>query len=363
MTLLLVLACAGPPGGADSQGPETEAPVCEPTSGEVCVVAGTFASALGEERVPATVAHLYFPHDVTIRADGVAFLSDWNNHRIRQFEVGGTIETVAGCSIDGAGPPGPALEYCFNHPMNVAFAPDGIMVVAAWHNHRVVRTDLVAGTVSDWIGDGTGGSTGDGKQASEATQVSKPSSVVYAPDGTLYISDPAALNIRSVDPGGVLHTIAGAGTAGFAGDGGPATEALFDADLGVGAAPATGIDVFDGRIYVADTANHRVRVVDLTSGIIDTLVGDGTTDVLSGPTDVAVGPAGEVYIADQGHSCVRVFHDGLLEDFAGGCGEPGSADGPRLDARFAQPWGVAVDPDGNVWVSDTYNHVVRVVWK
>ena len=362
--MIFFLACAPRPGGDGRDSQPSIAAECEHVSGHVCVVAGTGAAALGAEGVPATESYLYFPHDMTVRSDGVVFLSDWNNHRIRAFTPGGTIETVAGCGMDGDGPPGPALEASFNHPMGIATEGDNGLVIAAWHNHRVVRVDLDSEMLTYWMGDGSGGSGGDGEKASLWTQVAKPSSLTYGPDGTLFISDSGALDIRSVDPEGIVHTVAGTGVLGFSGDGGPATEAQLSNVLGVGAAPASGIDVSDdGRLYVADTGNQRVRVIDLATGIIDTVAGDGTTDVLSNPTDVAVGPDGEVYVADQGHHCIRVLRDGVLDDFAGACGESGSADGDRLDARFDQPWGVDVDGDGNVWVADTFNHVIRVVWR
>jgi DNA-binding beta-propeller fold protein YncE len=129
-------------------------------------------------------------------------------------------------------------------------------------------------------------------------------------------------------------------------------------------------------MYVADTGNHRVRVIDMATGMIDTFAGNGTAAYagdggaakdasLFGPTDLALGPDGELYVADTENSCVRVIEDGVIATFAGTCTEPGFAGdgGAPTDALLSKPYGVSLDEVGNVYIADTYNHRFRVVYK
>lgn len=369
MTLLLLLACDGPSG-------ETGAPPCA-GPGVICTFAGTGTAGLGDEAVAAVDSHLYLPQDLTFGPDGLAYLIDWNAHRIRQVDESGVVRTVAGTGMLGDGPEGPALEAAFNHPTNIAFDPLGRMVIAAWHNSRIERVDLTTWELEFICGDGTRDYAGDGEPAEQA-KLDLPSSVAFDAAGNLYISDMANQRIRRIDGDGIIDTYAGTGEAGFSGDGGPAADAQFHATKGQAAAPANRIAISpDQKLYVADTGNHRVRVIDLATSVIDTLAGNGTPDAsgdggpatgasLFGPTDVAVGPDGEVYVADTENSCVRVVYpDGTIDTFAGRCGTSGyEGDGgdPR-DALLNRPYGVALDPDGNVYVGDAYNHVFRVVYR
>jgi DNA-binding beta-propeller fold protein YncE len=172
---------------------------------------------------------------------------------------------------------------------------------------------------------------------------------------------------------------------GFSGDGGLAMDAQFHATVGQTAGPANKIDVGPDAVYIADTNNHVIRRIDRDTAIIDTVAGIRTCgalgecageDVQGGaagpadevglryPVDVALGPDGALYIADTMNHCVRVIRDGWTETFAGTCGEEGyeGDNGPADSALLSRPEGVMVDGAGHVYIADTYNHVIRVVY-
>lgn len=365
MILILLSACDSPEESVEIS--------CDP--GDICTVAGDGVAGLGREDVPAEESMLYLPQDMAFAPDGTPYLLDWNNHRIRAILADGTIVTAAGDGMIGDGPEGPALDARFNHPTNIAFDPEGRMTMAAWHNSRIERVDFSTGELSFVAGDGTRAYGGDDADATIA-KLDLPSSVAYGADGSLYLSDQANQRIRCVDAAGIIRTVAGNGTAGFSGDGGPAVDAQLYAAIGQAAAPANKITISDDQLlYIADTANHRIRVIDLTTGIIDTVAGTGEPGYAGdggaaldariwGPTDVAVGLGGEVYFTDTENNCVRVIGtDGTIDAFAGQCGGPGfeGDGGPAIDAALDTPYGVAVAPDGDVWIADTYNQRLRVV--
>lgn len=366
---LLLLACTGPQ--------DDTAAACG-GSGTLCTWAGTGMAGLGDEGVPALETNLYLPIDMTFGPDGHGYILDWNNHRIRVVEDDGTTRTLAGTGELGDGPEGPAIDAKFNHPTNIAFDSQGRLLVSAWHNSRIMRIDLTTETLSFVAGDGTRSFGGDGGDPLVA-KLDLPSGIAIDSRDQIFIGDQANQRIRCVTSANEMDTIAGTGTPGFSGDGGPAVEAELHASVGQAASPANRLLVTpdDSRIFFVDTENHRVRTVDLATGIIDTFVGDGSPryagdggDRLSAslyqPTDLALGPDGELYIADTSNSCVRrVDPDGIVSTFAGKCGQTGySGDGGSPeDGLLNRPYGVSLDADGNVYISDTYNQVVRVVYR
>ncbi len=366
---LLLLACSG-------TGDDTAA-ACG-GSGTICTWAGTGMAGLGGEGDPATETNLYLPIDMSFGPDGLGYVLDWNNHRIRRVAEDGTMTTLAGTGELGDGPEGPAIDAKFNHPTNIDFDSYGRMLISAWHNSRIMRIDLTTDQLEFVVGDGTrsfGGDEGD----PEVAKLDLPSGVAVDSFDQIWISDQANQRIRCVGTDGKIHSVVGTGTPGYSGDGGPAIEAEIHASVGQAASPANRMALApdEGRLYFVDTENHRVRYVEIATGIIDTYVGNGTPAYagdggdsrdasLYQPTDLAFGPDGEMYIADTTNSCVRrVDTDGVISTFAGSCGEPGySGDGGApADALLQRPYGVALDDAGNVYISDTYNQVVRVVYR
>lgn len=367
MLLSLMLACSGPAEEA-----------CE-GSGNICTWAGSGIAGLGGENTPALETNLYLPIDMEWSPDGVGFIIDWNNHRIRRMNEDGTLVSFAGTGELGDGPDGsPAVDGKFNHPTNITFDNNGDMLIAAWHNSRVMRITMDDEILHFVAGDGTRSYGGDGGDPMAAA-LNLPAAVVVDSIGQIYLSDQANQRIRCVTSAGVIDTIAGNGTAGYSGDGGEATEAEIHASVGQAASPANRLALSsdDAYLYFTDTENHRIRVVDLLAGTIDTFAGTGDPayagdggDRLSAsfyqPTDIAFGPEGEMYVADTSNSCVRrIDADGVVSTAAGKCGEIGyEGDGGAAgDALLNRPYGVALDGDGNLYISDTYNQVIRVVYK
>ncbi len=378
--------------------------VCTPSADTICSIAGTGIAGLSPENTPATESDLYLPMDTAVGPDGLLYIVDWNNHRIRVMDDEAKLHTVAGSGMLGDGPPGPALESAFNHPTDLVFDDLDRMIVAAWHNSRIKRVDLEAGTIEDIAGTGARAYSGDGGPASVA-DLDLPGSVALDFTGNLYLLDQANQVIRVIDEEGTVTRFAGQclvgeaemasepflcpGTgkwtwreedcdktcnAGYDGDNGLAIEARFSQPVGQAAEPSGGI-VFDdaGNLYIADSGNHRIRKID-TDGIITTVAGNGTAGYagdggpaveaqLNRPVDIEVGSDGTLYIADTYNSCIRaVDPQGTIETVAGQCGTRGfeGDGGPPTAALLNRPYGIEVN-DRTLYIADTYNHCIRAI--
>jgi sugar lactone lactonase YvrE len=343
-------------------------------------IAGTGLAGLNEDGLDPLESHLYLPQDMTIGPEGDLYIIDFNNHRIRRIRDG-VVQTVAGTGELGDGRDALALYAQFNHPTNVTFDAQGNMVIAAWHNSLVKRLvfpngydDLESAFVENLAGTGArsfGGDEGPGNSAF----LDLPSSVVIDSGGNIIISDQANFRLRLLEPNGTIHTICGTGVPGYTGDEGPATEAQLNAPKGQAADPASRIAIDDrDRIYIADTANHCIRVIDPATFTIHTIAGNGEPGFsgdggpasqaqLDTPSDVAIGPNGRIYIADTMNHAVRVIRpDGTIHTLAG-TGERGfSGDGgPANEATLDRPYGVEVADNGTVYVADTHNQRIRKI--
>ena len=342
----------------------------------ITTVAGTGIAGLNDDGQNPLDTELYLPQDTTWGPDNLLYILDWNNHRIRRIR-NGVVETFAGSGYLGDASSDDPKLIDFNHPTNVTFDHDGNMLVAAWHNSLVkkiiVNPDDSAGVVSTIAGTGARAFGGDGGPGT-AAKLNLPSSVVVDTNGDVLISDQANFRIRMLDPTQTIYTVAGTGTPGAGGDGGPATAAQLNGPLGQAAAPASRIAIdARNRIYVADTSNNKIRLINEV-GEISTIVGTGTAGYsgdggqavdaeLNTPSDVAITPNGTLYIADTYNSVVRVVKpDGTIDTFAGN-GTPGfSGDaGPAKSAELNRPYGVEVAPNGDVYIADTYNQRIRQV--
>lgn len=338
----------------------------------ITTIAGTGIAGINEDGLPPLESHLYLPQDVTIGPDGRVYIVDWNNHRVRRIS-GGVVETIAGTGELGEARDGVAIYTQFNHPTNVAFDHEGRLIIAAWHNSLVKRLDFATGYVENLAGTGARAFGGDGGPGNDA-RLDLPSSVVVDSNGNIIISDQANYRLRILEPNGIINTYAGTGTPGGAGDGGPALAAQLNGPKGQSAPPASRIAIdARNRVYIADTGNHRIRMID-EAGTISTIAGTGARGysgdggpaieaTFDTPSDIAVAANGTLYIADTMNNVVRVVKpNGIVETFAGTGARGFSGDGgPAAAARLDRPYGVGLAPNGAVYIADTHNQRIREV--
>ena len=253
---------------------------------------------------------------------------------------------VAGFSGDG----GPAAEAQLDNPYGLATGPDGALYVCEIGTHRIRRVDLKAHTISTTL---------DG--------LNQPYEVRFDSAGNMFFADMPAHVVRRVDAKTrAVTTVAGTGAAGFSGDGGPAAQAMLRQPHSI---------AFDaqGRLLICDIGNHRIRRVDLKTGIIHTWAGTGeqkpTPDgaplagtPLNGPRAIAVAPGGDLFLVlREGNAVYRIDAKTERIYHVAGTGETGYTgdDGPAKSAKLAGPKGIAVAPDGSLYLADTENHAIR----
>jgi sugar lactone lactonase YvrE len=369
--------------GDEGMPPPPPPPACE--SGVICTWAGNGDPAFYGDGLDRREAMLYWPTDLAFDPEGRGYVIDWQNHRIRRVNLDDKFETVIGTGDVGDGPdtgdertqPGVRGTDCvLNHPTDVAFAPDGTVVLAAWHNHKVRRFAPATGMLTVIAGKGPG-FTGDGMPALGALMNQPKAVVVSQTTGATYVLDTRNFRIRRINAEGIIETVAGGAMAGFAGDGGPPSAALFafqkpndNPEPGGGLA----IDAQD-RLYVVDTENQRVRRVDFAANLVETVAGNGTagfsgdggpaTDAsLNYPRDAAIGGDGRLYIADTDNHRIRVVDlaTGTIVTYVGNGDAAFGGDGslPSL-ASLQRPWGIGFDPTGNLYIADTFNNRIRKV--
>lgn len=359
----LVAGC----GGDDSTGPTVQ------LDGYLYNVAGIADEpGGGRDGQVATQSRLYWPQDITVDAAGELLIADWNNHVIRAVGTDGKIRRIMGSGDHGDDSNGPALEINLNHPDGIAIGPDGNIYVSGWHNWKIKMCDVATGMVTSVAGNDNGFG-GDGGPAILAA-ISLPSCVVWDHDLNMYISDQGNNRIRKVDGDGIITTFAG-GNKGFTdGVGG---EALFAFPNGTDAYPGGRIDMSaDGRyMYVADTENNRIRQIELATRIVTTIggtgsatySGDGGPAASAGfnyPTDVACTPEGDIFVADaKNHVVRRIDADGVVTTVAGtgvlGVSPDGTlATEANLDTPSALFYHAATR---TLYIADTYNSQIKKV--
>jgi RHS repeat-associated protein len=276
-----------------------------------------------------------------------------NGQQHRSAALDPIITTVAGNGNFGfSGDNGPALAAQLYHPFDVTVGPDGSLYIADTNNNRIRRVGS-DGIITTVVGTGVSGFSGDGGPAI-AAELNRPTGVAVGSDSSLYIADTNNNVIRRIGADGIITTVAGTGVWGFSGDGGPATAAQLRSASGVAMGP-------DGSLYIADTGNHRIRRVG-PDGLITTVVGN-TPEQLIDFDGVTVGPDGSLYLADYiGTRIHRVGPDGTMTTVAGTGVSGFSGDGgPATAAQLAYPSGVAVGPDGSLYIADTNNSRIRRV--
>jgi len=368
-----------------------------------------------QDGVPATAAWLFQPNAVAVDAAGDLYISDGWFDLVRKVTPDGIIHTVAGTAIAGdlLGPGRNAKLSQLDYPSGVALDAAGTLYIADFLNSVVRKVDgqgkisvfvsapigdggpatsaLLSPTavavdghgntyVNDGLGrirkiDGTGIITtiaGTGEQgfaadgvAANTAPLNSPGEICVNLAGDLFIADTGNHRVRKVGADGIINTVAGSGSAGFLGDGGPATSAQLSSPSGVA------VDSMGG-FYIADTGNNRIRKVNV-GGTITTLAGNGTAGnagdggpasaaELSSPSSLAVDTAGNVYVADTGNYAIRrIAADGMITTIAGTRQRENDDGGPATSAALAYPVSVALDVDGDLFIADAGDERIRRV--
>ena len=278
--------------------------------------------------------------------------------------------TAVGTGAKGfAGDGGPASAALLNGPFDVAFDCAGNLYFSDTFNHRIRRVDAGTGTITTVAGNGQPGYAGDGGPAVRAS-LNEPYGIAIDRAGNIFVADRLNRRVRRIDAAqGTITTLAGTGEAAYSGDGGLAARA------GLAEPNGLALDAEERHLYIADVADHRVRIVDLSSGTIATFAGTGqpehggdgglaTEARVFGARAVKLGPDGTVYILERQGSSLRAVDPatGIISTIAGTTGRGYSGDdGPALAAVFDAPKEMAIDPDGNILVVDTENHAIRLI--
>lgn len=273
-----------------------------------------------------------------------------------------TITIVAGKDPSQLGDGGPALNSTLAEPTAVAFDSLGNLYIADYQDNRIRKVDT-NGIITTVAGNGTAASSGDGGLATNAA-IHLPWGLAVDAAGNIYFAERIDNRVRRVDPAGIITTIAGTGTPGYSGDGGPASRAQIYNPFGLATDSV-------GNLYIADTANKRIRMVK-PDGTITTVAGNGlpsesgdgglaTSAQISTPTAVGVDSVGNIYIT-EGNRVRKVTAGGIITTFAG-TGAPGATGdgGLATSATLQGPQGVTVDGTGNVYIGDTSNNRIRKV--
>ncbi|SRR5579871_781855 len=359
---------------------------------KISVVAGNAHQCADPTQTPYACGDNGAPYSATLGAptavatdkQGNVYIADTNDNRIRVVNVTmapivvagttilkGTINSIAGtgyrCSPSTApcGDGGPGLSASFNGPNGIALDSQGNIYVADTGDRRIRVINNSTGIVTTYAGTGNScipsQGCGDNGPPTSAN-ISSPWQISFDPSGNLYISDPPESKIREVQANGNIITFAGSGTRNFSGDGGAATSAAINSIRGVWADTT-------GNVYIADTGNQRVRVVN--SGNINTLAGGGNGGdggpavgaILAGDRATAIDSNGNIYIADTANNRVREFTvGGNITTLAGtGIAAYSGDGGPASAATLSGPEGVAVDNSNNVYIADSNNFVIRMV--
>ena len=334
----------------------------------ITTFAGTGEKGFSGDGGLATKAQLREPFGIVRGPDRALYICDTANHAIRRVAPDGTITTVAGCGRKGySGDGGPATKAEIFEPYEIRFDRAGNMFFVEMCNNIVRRVDARTRIISTVAGTGKAGFSGDGGLATKA-EMKSPHSIQFGPDGALYICDIGNHRIRKVDMRtGLITTFAGTGEKAVTPDGAK-----------IAGTPVNGPRAIDfdarGDMWLALREGNKVFRLDMKTGRIHHAAGTGKSGftgnggpakaaTLSGPKGIAVAPNGNVYLADTESHSVRMIDvkTGKLELVAG-TGEKGDGPGGNpLACKMDRPHGIFVDADGAVFIGDTNTHQVRVI--
>jgi uncharacterized protein (TIGR03437 family) len=331
--------------------------------GNIGTFAGNGGYSYSGDGGPATGAQLNAPHGVAADSAGNYYIADSGNNVVRKVSAGGAITTFAGNGKAGfGGDGGAATSAQLNGPQGLVVDSAGDVYIADTGNSRV--REVSGGTINTVAGSGTPGYSGDGGAATGAKLYS-PVGLALDAKGNLYIADTNNSAIRKVS-NGTISTVAGNGVQGYSGDGGPALSAQLNDPQGVAVDSA-------GNLYITDTLNYAIRQVS-PNGNIATIAGNGVAGYsgdggpasqaqLTYPTGIAVDSGGDVYFGDAGAAVRKIYASGTISTIAGNgsigyTGDGGPATGASLDG----PTGIALNSNGDVYVADSANNAVRLLY-
>jgi uncharacterized protein (TIGR03437 family) len=322
------------------------------SNGVVTTFAGTGLVGFGGDGGPAAGAQFNLPAGLAFDPGGNLYVADSGNKRIRRI-ISGTVSTFAGngaFSFSGDG--GPASSANLSQPQGVVVDPSGNLYIADTGNYRIRK--ISNGNITTIAGNGTYGFTLDGAQAT-STALGVSNGVAVDGAGNVFIAGNSVLKVS----GGVVTRFAGGGFD--LGDGVPARNASL-------IAAALAVDN-TGNVYISDTLNNEIRKV--SNGIITTVAGNGsrgfsgdggpaTAAALYNPRGIALDPAGNLYVADEGNSRIRKVSNGIITTVAGSDAATGGDGGPATSAGVFAPTGVALDASGNLYISQIFSLVRKV---
>lgn len=287
---------------------------------------------------------------------------------VKLFAADPRMVTFAGTGQPGySGDGGPATQAQLDNPFGIARGPGDALYVCDTNNH-VIRRVAADGIIRTVAGSGKRGYAGDGGPAAEA-QLNEPYEVRFDRTGSMFFVERLNHVVRRVDAKNqIISTVAGTGTPGFSGDGGPATKGALNQPHSI---------QFDrnGDLYICDILNHRIRKVDMKTGIISTFAGTGekapTPDgariegtPLNGPRAIDFDKAGDMWLAlREGNAVYRLDRKaGTIHHVAGAGGQGFTGNGgPAKLATLSGPKGLSVGPDGNIYLADTESHSIRMI--
>jgi DNA-binding beta-propeller fold protein YncE len=335
--------------------------------GVITTVAGVGLPEASGDGGPATAAAIHYPFDLVMDEAGNLYVAE--TMRIRKIDASGRIMTIVGPPADGDEPTLTEANRLRLGGQTNALAIDAegnLYVGGGDGDHFVVNKISPSGQVTRIAGTGRRGFSGDGGPAIEA-ELGWVYDLAVDPAGNVYLVDADHHRIRMVDTTGVITTVAGTGRRGYSGDGGLATDARLYNPAGIDIDPS-------GNIYFADNWNNVIRRIDASTRLITTIAGNGRQAFggdggpairarFNHPEHVEVGEDGTVYIEDTGNHCIRMVDPtgtittvvGICESGFGGDGGPASA------ALLSEPSGMLLTPDGVLYIADSANNRVRRV--
>lgn len=334
--------------------------------GTINTLAGNGEPAYAGDGGPAVAASINEPKTIALDDVGGLYIADSENHVVRRVDLHtGTIVTIAGRSIEPMAQAMVSGHHDEPLPMDEDDPLSGPTQDAA---SRFTQSQDLSGTVRYVTGSHSGVKRfgGDGGQAREAL-LNFPGAVVVDEQGHVYIADTMNHRIRKVEAGsGLITTIAGTGQKRWSGDGGPAISAALHEPT------ALALDR-KGHLYIADQSNHRVRSLDLETGIINTIAGTGEAEysgdgmpaheaALSGPSGLAVDAGGSLYIADTFNGRIRKLdgETGIISTVAGDGSEYRYQGNPHeFSTSLSRPYGIALDGEGHLLITDSDSHLIR----